>query len=170
MTAPVATMNTGLITGVGLSAPAACAAIRAGVTNLSETRFIDSTGEWILALKVPLEQPWCGPAKLVKMTTKPIRDRLGDLQDLAWSRVSLLLCVAERERLGGLEELDGELRGESQSEVGAEVAQQCLVISSGRVGVATTLLQTLKPNLILAMILKARAVYPVLRAFGAPAA
>ena len=54
---PLAIGRTGLVTSVGLSAPAACAAIRAKLTNPSETRFIDSHGEWIMAHQVPLDAP-----------------------------------------------------------------------------------------------------------------
>ncbi len=52
---PIAIRSVGLVTSVGLSAPAACAAMRCKISNPSETRFIDSAGEWIMAHSVPLE-------------------------------------------------------------------------------------------------------------------
>jgi 3-oxoacyl-[acyl-carrier-protein] synthase-1 len=55
--APIAIRASGLVTSVGLSAPAACAAMRCKLTNPSETRFIDSAGEWIMGHGVALEQP-----------------------------------------------------------------------------------------------------------------
>jgi hypothetical protein len=54
---PIAVRATGLVTSVGLSAPAACAAMRCKLTNPSETRFIDSAGEWIMGHSVQLEKP-----------------------------------------------------------------------------------------------------------------
>ena len=39
---PIAIASIGLVTSVGLNAPATCAAIRAGISNASETRFIDA--------------------------------------------------------------------------------------------------------------------------------
>ena len=56
----VAIVNTGLVTSVGLSSPAACAAIRAGLTNPTQTRFKDSEGEWMMGHAVPLDTPWQG--------------------------------------------------------------------------------------------------------------
>ncbi|MFT0708815.1 hypothetical protein ACDX39_09850, partial [Pseudomonas aeruginosa] len=50
----------GMVSAVGLSAPASCAAIRCALDNFQETRFIDQGGEWLLAASVPLEQPWGG--------------------------------------------------------------------------------------------------------------
>ncbi|WP_218187952.1 hypothetical protein [Desulfosarcina cetonica] len=50
----------GMVSSVGLSAPAACAAVRCGLTNVSETRFMDGTGNWIMAAQVPLEEPGGG--------------------------------------------------------------------------------------------------------------
>ena len=60
-------LSTGLVTSVGLTAPAACAAMRAKVANPSETLFVDARGERILAHEVPLEKPWRGIAKLARM-------------------------------------------------------------------------------------------------------
>ncbi len=40
-------LRTGMVTGVGLSAPAACAAIRCGIAAFEETRFMFD-GEWLL--------------------------------------------------------------------------------------------------------------------------
>src|SRR5262245_18547704 len=72
MSIPIAILNTGLVTSVGLSAPAACAAIRAGLTNPSTTRFFDPDGKWIKAHQIPLAQPWCGLVRLAKMASMVI--------------------------------------------------------------------------------------------------
>ena len=44
-TFPLAITSVGMVTGVGLSAPASCAAIRCGIDNFQDTRFMDSYGE-----------------------------------------------------------------------------------------------------------------------------
>ncbi|RZL67845.1 MAG: hypothetical protein EOP77_03285, partial [Variovorax sp.] len=68
MTAPhVAILGTGLVTSVGLTAAASCAAFRSKLTNPSETRFTDADGEWIMAHQVDLGQPWRGLGKLSRM-------------------------------------------------------------------------------------------------------
>jgi len=60
----IAIQQTGLVTSVGLNAAQSCAAFRAKISNPSETRFIDSAGEWIMAHEVMLSQPWRGLPRL----------------------------------------------------------------------------------------------------------
>ena len=38
----LAIVGSGMVSGVGLSAPASCAAIRCAISNFQETRFMDS--------------------------------------------------------------------------------------------------------------------------------
>lgn len=141
---PLAVLSTGLVTSVGLTGAASCAAIRTKISNPTETRFIDSRGEWLIAHCVPLEQPWFGRPKLVKMAALAIEDCLEDVPRDHWSRIPLLLCVSEPERPGRLKGLDDELYGSIQHELGAEFAEQSLIIRNGRVSAATALLHARK--------------------------
>ena len=93
---PVAILQTGLVTSVGLSAPATCAAIRAAVTNHTETRFIGAGGEWIVAAQVPLDQPWRGREKLVQMLALAVGECIEPCGPPEPRTLPLLLCVAER--------------------------------------------------------------------------
>lgn len=136
----VAIASTGLVTSVGLSAPAACAAIRAGVMNPTETRFMDSEGEWIMAHSVPLEQPWRGRAKLVKMASMALAECLAVLPRERWSETPVLLCVAEPDRPGRLEGIDQELLTELQEEMGTTFGPGSGIVAHGRVGAAVALL------------------------------
>jgi 3-oxoacyl-[acyl-carrier-protein] synthase-1 len=136
---PLAILNCGLVTAAGLSAPSACAAIRAGVANPTLTRFTDSAGKWLMAHQVPLEQPWRGLTKLVRMASMAIIECLADVPQEEWPRIPLLLCVAERERPGRLAGLDDELFGELQRALGLEFAPQSLIIPQGRVGAGIAL-------------------------------
>ena len=135
----IAIVSTGLVTSVGLSAPAACAAIRSKLTNPSETRFLDSNGAWIMAHQVALERPWRGIARLSKMAGKAISECLAEVPLQQWSDIPLLLCVAERERPGRTQGLEDELLTEIQNELGVEFGSESLVIPQGRVGVAVAL-------------------------------
>ncbi|MBF3328403.1 hypothetical protein HKW68_37030, partial [Pseudomonas aeruginosa] len=72
MSQALSIVASGMVSAVGLSAPASCAAIRCALDNFQETRFIDQGGEWLLAASVPLEQPWRGRAKLLKMAARAI--------------------------------------------------------------------------------------------------
>ena len=138
---PIAIQSAGLVTAVGLSAPASCAAFRAKITNPTETRFIDSGGEWIMAHQVQLEHPWRGLTKLAKMAVMAIAEALQDIPKKEWDSLPLLLCVAELERPGRMAGLDDQLMPMIQSEVGMTFAPQSAVIPQGRVSVAVALAQ-----------------------------
>ena len=138
---PIVIANTGLVTSVGLSAPASCAAFRAKLTNPSETRFIDSGGEWIMAHQVPLERPWRGLTKLAKMAAMAIDEALDGVARQDWRETPLLLCVAEPERPGRTEGLDDRLFELIRSELDTSFAAASGVVAQGRVGVAVALAQ-----------------------------
>ena len=138
---PVAILKTGLVTSVGLTAPATCAALRAKLTNPSETRFIDSGGEWIIAHQVTLEQPWRGLTKLAKMAAMVIEEALGGIAQKEWRHIPLLLCVAERERPGRLDGLDDQLFLDIQTELDAQFSPQSAIVAHGRVSVAVAMTQ-----------------------------
>jgi 3-oxoacyl-[acyl-carrier-protein] synthase-1 len=124
-----------------LSAPSACAAIRAGVTNPALTYFLDLTGEWINAHQVTLERPWQGRAKLVKMATMAIAESLTDIPRIEWAKIPLLLCTAETDRPGRPDGFDHQLFSEIQLELGIQFSEHSLVIPQGRVGFGTALMQ-----------------------------
>src|SRR5579862_1434381 len=96
---PITIANSGLVTSVGLSAPAACAAIRAAITNHTETAFLID-GEWLIGAQVPLEQAWRGLTKLRRMLELAIAECLEPFGTVAPRTLPLLLCVAEASRPG----------------------------------------------------------------------
>ncbi|RQP25396.1 hypothetical protein [Piscinibacter terrae] len=137
----IAIQATGLVTAVGLSAPGSCAAFRAKVNNPSETRFIDSTGAWIVAQEVPLDKPWRGLAKLVQMAVMAIEEALQDVPRRQWSALPLLLCVAEGDRPGRQQGLDGEMLHRIERALDVRFAPQSALVAQGRVSVAAALAQ-----------------------------
>lgn len=138
---PLAVQATGLVTAVGLSAPSSCAAMRAKINNPSETRFIDSAGEWIMAHQVALAQPWRGLAKLAQMARLAIDEALAGVPRAGWQRIPLLLCVAETERPGRLPGLDEQLFGQIEAALGVRFHPQSGIVPHGRVSVALALAQ-----------------------------
>ena len=138
---PIAILKTGLVTSVGLTAPATCAALRAKLTNPSETRFIDSSGEWIIAHQVTLDKPWRGLTKLAKMAAMAIEEALAGIARKEWARIPLLLCVAEPDRPGRLDGLDDQLFLDIQTELDAQFSPQSAIVAHGRVGVAVAMAQ-----------------------------
>ena len=131
---PVSVCASGIVTGVGLSAPSSCAAMRCGINNFAETRFMDKSGEWITGSYVPLNPPWRGRAKIVHLVAPAIRECLAAVADIPTKQIPLLLCVAEKDRPGRLEGLDDRLFDEVQDELKMRFHEKSAVISQGRVG------------------------------------
>lgn len=100
MSRPVAITATGMITSIGNSAEATCAAIRSAIDNNTETRFIDDGGEWLMAAQVELESPWRGQTKLVKMAAHAIQECLDKCPTLDPSKTPVMLCLSEKDRPG----------------------------------------------------------------------
>ena len=136
-----AILRSGLVTPVGLTAPASCAAFRARLTNPSETRFIDADGEWIMAHQVPLELPWRGLARLARMAAMAIEEALVDVPRDRWDALPLVLCVAETQRPGRMEGLDDELFQRIQELLGVGFSTDSVIVTQGRVGVAVAFAQ-----------------------------
>lgn len=139
MTAPVAILGCGMMTGVGLTAEASCAAIRARLDNFKETRFIARGGDWIIGSEVPLEQPWRGIAKLARLLAGPLRECLDLMPDVPPESIPVLMCVAEEDRPGRLEGLGNPLFLEACGLLGVRFHPDSRVIAQGRVGGATAL-------------------------------
>jgi 3-oxoacyl-[acyl-carrier-protein] synthase-1 len=130
----IAVRASGMVTSVGLNAPATCAAIRCGLTNFAETRFMDKNGKWITGGYVPLDQPWRGRTKLIHLVVPAIRECLAVVEGIPTDKIPLFLCVAEKERPGRLDGLDDLLLGEVQKELNFRFHENSAVISQGRVG------------------------------------
>ena len=137
-------LGSGMVSAVGLSAPASCAAIRCAIDNFQETRFIDRGGEWLIAASVPLEQPWRGRAKLIKMAARAIAEALQSAPGVDPAQTPLLLGVAELERPGRLEGLDIELLHDIERELGLAFHPSSNLIARGRVSGAVALLNARK--------------------------
>lgn len=124
----------GMATSVGLSAPAACAAIRCGLTNFNEIRFMDSHGQWLIGAEVPLENPWRGRAKLSHLAALAVKEATVGLDGNALRQTPLVLCLAHPERPGRILEQDQHLLLEICQQVGTDFDAQSLTIANDRVG------------------------------------
>ncbi len=127
-------LASGMVTGVGLNAPATCAAIRAALDNFEETRFMDKGGEWIIGCQVPLEQPWRGRKKLLHLVVPAIQECLSEFKKIPPEHIPIFLCVAEKERPGRLAGLDAEFFEEVQTELGLRFHPESTLIAGGHVG------------------------------------
>lgn len=136
---PLAITGVGMVTGVGLNAPASCAAIRCAIDNFQETRFMDNGGEWLMGCEVPLEQPWRGKAKLLKMAAMAIRECMQNNPQINPKATPLLLCLSEHERKGRVIDDDNQFFLDLQEELGMTFHEKSRVVARGHVAVAVAL-------------------------------
>lgn len=135
---PVAILASGMITGVGLSSAATCAAMRANLSAFDETRFMNKDGEWIIGSQVPLDKPWRGITKLVRLVSAAIEECLASDKSLKPESLPVLLCIAEKERVGRLEGLD-DLLLMVQDHMGMKFSPHSTCIAQGKVGGAVAM-------------------------------
>lgn len=136
---PLAIVASGMVTGVGLTMPASCAALRCGINNFKDTRFIDSSGEWIVASEVPLDEPWRGVEKLGRMLASVLQETLASIPSLVLDETPIIVCMSERERPGRPEGLNESVMKSMLSLVDFEPHPASKTISQGRVGAAVAL-------------------------------
>jgi 3-oxoacyl-[acyl-carrier-protein] synthase-1 len=137
---PISIAATGMVTGVGLNAPASCAAIRAGIQNATETHFMFGSEGPLMGVQVPLQRLWRGRAKLLRMLIPAITECLDQAPQASQGPLPLMLCVAEKERAGRLEGLDDELFHELTRQLAFDLSQQdSRVVPLGRPGVTAAL-------------------------------
>jgi 3-oxoacyl-[acyl-carrier-protein] synthase-1 len=132
-TMPLAIRRTGLVTAVGLDAPSACAALRAKLTNPTETRFADAAGQWLMAHQFPLDSPWRGLERLAQSCAMAIAECLADVPRADWARIPVLLNLAEPERPGRLPGLEDRLFALIEAELGVSFHAESALIAHGRV-------------------------------------
>lgn len=136
---PLSITGSGMVTAVGLNAPATCAAIRCAINNTQETRFMDKGGEWIMGCEVPMEQPWQGKTKLIKMAAAAIRECLDGNKQIDPKATPLLLCLSGQERKGRVIEDDNQFFLNLLEELGLEFHEKSQIIARDRVSVAVAL-------------------------------
>ncbi len=141
---PLAILKTGLMTAVGSDAMSCGAAFRSKLTNPTPTRFMDSTGTWIMAHQVELKDENPGLTKLARMAATVIDEVLSEVPRCEWPGIALLLCVAERERPGRIDGLEDRLFEQIQALLDTRFAAQSAIVTQGRVGVAVALAQARK--------------------------
>lgn len=140
-TSAVSVLGVGLVSGVGLTAAECCAAIRCGINNFRETRFIGDDGEWLVGSAVDLKKPYRGFTKLAKMAANAISECFAVAAPEKPDRIPVLMCIAEPERPGRYEGLSYVLLPDIEQELGFRLHPHSRVIELGRVGGAVALLR-----------------------------
>ena len=143
-TTTLAIRRTALVTSVGLDAPSSCAAIRAKLTNPSETRFVDDNSAWLIGHMVPLDQPWSGLAKLARLAAMAIDECLAAVPREDWHRIPVLLCVAEHDRPGRQRGLDDQLFADIEQLLEAQFSDRSAIVAHGKVSTPIALVAARK--------------------------
>jgi 3-oxoacyl-[acyl-carrier-protein] synthase-1 len=125
-------LGRGLVTPVGLTAPASCAAIRAKIANPTETHFLTAEGDFLLAHEVPLERPWRGHERLARMAAMAIEEALGATARAEWASVPLILCLAEPERPGRDPDLEDRVFSTIEELLDVTFAPSSEIVAAGR--------------------------------------
>lgn len=130
---------TGMVTGVGLSAAATSAAVRAAIDNFQESRFRDARGQWLLACPVSMPEPCGGERKLCKMVARAIVECLDGIDAITLRSTPLLLCLADPGRPGRIIAHDAAFLAAVAQETGMTLHAQSAVIAEGHVSAARAL-------------------------------
>lgn len=136
---PLSILGTGMVSAVGLTAPATCAAIRARLSNPRETRCRDAHDEWITAHQVPFEAPRRGVDRLVRMAVAAVHECLAAAGATAGPCLPMLLCVAEPGRPGRAHDLEDRLPHDIAAACGDAPGVAPAMLCHGRTGVAVAL-------------------------------
>ena len=128
----------GLVTSVGYTTAATCAAIRAKLSNPTATRFIGAEGD-IVAHQVLLDYPWQGVPKLARLALLAVTECLTALPRRRFASLPVILCVAEAERPGRPRGLEAGVLAHMQQELQVGLSVEPHIIRKGRGGVALAL-------------------------------
>ena len=138
-TRQIAIAAVGLVTSVGLDSASSCAALRCRLNNFTELAFDDHDNEPVTGAPVPWPNLATGLDKLAHMAASAIRQALADHPAIDLTRTPLLLCVAERERSGRINDLDNALFSALTDQFNHPFHPDSGVMPSGQVGIALAL-------------------------------
>jgi 3-oxoacyl-[acyl-carrier-protein] synthase-1 len=140
MSMPLNIVRTALACSVGNSAPAACAAIRAGISVTDETRFQDRGQEWLRAAQIHNVQPESGYGRLAKILAAVVDECTEELTADDLVRIPLLLCLSEESRPGRPQDLETTLLDRLRELAGARFSPSLsAVVARGKVSGAVAL-------------------------------
>lgn len=122
-------VSTGMVTAVGITAVASCAAIRAGITGFHEIPFIDGYGKFIVAAPARRAVPGkLGFYLLANMAFLSIKECIGDD---SLDAVPVIVAVSEMERPGRPPQLDEKILHEIEKLLQQRLHRDSCVIAGG---------------------------------------
>src|SRR6516225_6973273 len=130
----------GMVTAVGLNAPASLAAMRAGIRNVNQTNLWDKySGTYLAAGKVPLRQWWVGIGKLADLAAPAILECFDAAKPVPPKNIPVLIGVASVDRPFRFPGLDKEILPEIEYRLGFQLHPKSRVIPRDHVSVVVAL-------------------------------
>lgn len=139
-------LASGMVSSVGFSAAACCAAIRCQLDNVEESGFWVE-GQWLLAAKVPTdsEEEKVGAEKLKWLLTLALEDCIDNAKqytpDIDLAKTPLLLCLPEASRPDFTEELGHRLFEVFNEHYQIPFHEESLIIYEGSTSIVTAMEQ-----------------------------
>lgn len=131
---PISVAATGMVTGVGFSTPACCAAVQCAIDNFQETGFVDLNSDPIIGSEVPLDPPTRGRAKLLRFAASAVNECLAASETSLSDPVPVLLCLSEESRPGRFSGLNDEFLHDLSEEVKTPFCDSSQVFCNGPIG------------------------------------
>ena len=138
----LAVMASGMVTALGFNAPATLAALRAGISGIQETPWMDhGSGARLYGAKVPLPHWWEGVGNLANLISPAIYECLQASTHHSPESIPLLLGVAAPERPGRFLCLDEDLISEVQIRLGLPQHPLSKIFPMDQTGCALALIE-----------------------------
>ncbi len=138
MTPPLHVTGGGMCCAVGFDAPAARAALRAGLSHFEESDFFGDRGQRLLVARLPLGDLW-GARRLATMLASVVSECVGLASGFDASSTALLLLLPERGRPGASDTWGPACFAACHAETGRPFHPASRVLPLGRAGVGAAL-------------------------------
>lgn len=151
MSRPAAVLRTGAVTSVALDAPSTFATLRARLNHFTESGFLDTRGERVVAAQVSLPALAATPQgaqmppgydpqrhpvhRQVELLARAVRECAGGLPFIDAATVPLLVCSSEITRPGRPPELDAQIMDGLMARLRCRFAPQSAVYAYGQAGI-----------------------------------
>lgn len=143
MNRPLSVIASGMVTAVGNSSSASCAAMRAGVRNVVEGKLWDYSGSKCLPVGRPyLRQWWVGRDMLAELVAPAIEECLevaGQIARTPVESIPIVMIVAPPDRPCRWPDLDRALTGDIAHKLGRGLPHGSALIPKGRSGIVPAL-------------------------------
>ena len=138
--AAIAITASGLVTGLGFNAPATLAALRAGITAVGQTSWVDrESGERLNGAKVGLPHWWEGIGKLAELVAPAIHECMMGARPERAEEIPWLIGVASPARPARHTDLETELFEELSARFGFRPHPESKILAMDQVGCAVAL-------------------------------